>query len=1059
MNLENPESSLSQKITEQIQNRQNAQILNFYWTTLKTDIQQLAKSELDDLPNAYVFLYSISKKYLQNFTQKSVQKIEKLYEFFHIIFNNLFNDDPAKLSSLVQRDNDIESLLLKHFKAHSNDGKTPKFIFDILLLCMKIKDQMDAPNPFEAEILSVVLESSICEDEFLSRKSQKLISRILDMKSKSLSTLVTKTHQFIVPILASWCLKSKEVPKALELVKKAFPYFSQENKLQVFEQLLTILDGKSSVLVRTKIFEIFEIGFASGYFPIKITKHVLESLIKIEDRFLQLLTDKKLIITFFKSRLQVLLNFYTLDPSSAKSYIPSFISSLFEFFANDNYADLVENAEKDLELDQQKSSKRRSIKKAEQPETPELDSETTETFNFYKRFSFRLFELLIDNTFDFALFAEMNPHSIEGNINQLGDLLTNMDLEGDVSNFSTQTTVAKIFVLINHVLSSRFASNFGFVLHIITSMINRISELGFRDSIVFNGYISQFYISVRNFIKTENPDSNTVSKLEGFLSSVLSAGDLLLIIPSIFKITLGQQFDVTNLNQEEFVFFIRILAQRGHSYRFAALFHFFGMVMHYAIDTYSSPTTSVGMVKEEDNKEANVKEATLNKITSNFVQQMVSMIGKFNFFDLSDSVRLVEYSDFVIKTMTIDRVFQNQLLVKQFVIIINSAMLFCINNSQKIDKHILEEFCSLLKSTGLLAKFCKLFLKNPKQANRVYLENFLKLFSKLLPNDYTSSVITKNITRIDKTLKEKDATIMAKAVTESAIISCLLVGFESLSQNHDLFNLSLVLVRNLFACSAQGSAKMGFKVLSSMLTNVHRLQYSHLLQIFDEVMTQFLAGKLPDKKFEGACLKFISSLVKSYSVNLTKDEFKEVIHKFCEKYFNFVVFNFKNRNQKIRKLSQIVLIDVFEKYHEVVSDENQNRVINQVDNETYPINENSFVLCCLISGLAGETVLAKASCIEAIAFVLKQFAMYMCPKLIHSTMKVVVLLIKEKEPEIYTSALKFMTRILKKQNLKLIQDNIELIIEAVFEWDSESAKKANAKLKNFISLLNRKFVI
>ena len=33
-----------------------------------------------------------------------------------------------------------------------------------------------------------------------------------------------------------------------------------------------------------------------------------------------------------------------------------------------------------------------------------------------------------------------------------------------------------------------------------------------------------------------------------------------------------------------------------------------------------------------------------------------------------------------------------------------------------------------------------------------------------------------------------------------------------------------------------------------------------------------------------------------------------------------------------------------------------------------------------------------------------------------------------------------------------------LIVEAVFEWDAESARKANLKLRNFISVLSRKFV-
>jgi hypothetical protein len=227
-----------------------------------------------------------------------------------------------------------------------------------------------------------------------------------------------------------------------------------------------------------------------------------------------------------------------------------------------------------------------------------------------------------------------------------------------------------------------------------------------------------------------------------------------------------------------------------------------------------------------------------------------------------------------------------------------------------------------------------------------------------------------------------------------------------------------------------------------LLTNAHDVQLTQLTSLAENQINRFVEGKSNDNKFEGGCLKFLSLLFESLHLNLSIDDFKLKTHSFCQNYFGFVVFNFKSRNNKTRECAQKVLETLFAFYYA----------------DDAIIDDKSFLVCCLISGLAAETTLAKASCIDAIAFILKQFSTQMTPTLIHSIMKIVILLVKEKQTEIFNSALKFMTRVLKRQQQSIILDNLPLIIESVFEWDAESAHKALAKIKNFISLLNRKFV-
>lgn len=1049
MNIEsetNPEKSLFSQILERINNKKNAEVLRVYWETLCADIKNLAKTDIEKIPNAYVYLYSVSKMYLQNYSNKSIQKIEELYQFFHIIFNCLFNDDPAKLTTLISKDANIDSLLLKHFENYSQEGKTPKYIFDIILICLKSKDQTDSDNPFAPQILQIILKSSISDDDFLARKSQKLIYQILDLKGKTMPVLISKTQEFVFPILETWFIRNKEMPKILDLVKKTIPYFTQEAKIKIFEYLLPVSEGKSPIIVKIKVFEIVEIVFASSYFSNRFTQTVLENLIKIEDMFVQLLTDKRLVISFFKSRLQVLLNYYTLDSTAAKFYIPSFISSLFEFFATDTMQDLTQILQE--EEDPKKTRSKGKPEQTAQVQATENNEDIEEIFSFYKRFSFKLFELLIENTFDYALFAELNPGSTEAGLNQITDLMNNLDLADNVNNFTGQTTIFRIFALINHVLTTRFSQNFSFTLRISAKMIAKISELGFRSSVIFNEQLAKFYLTVRSLLQQEQFSQDIQSQLEIFLSNVLCAGDLLIIIPSVFKITSGQQFDFQNLQNPDFVFFIHILSNRGGNYRFAAFYNYFIMVHNFAIELYLQKSSNTKMETENDEEEQFTKAVLDQKLEANMIQQIVSTLPKFDYFDVSDSESLPNYASFLMTTLFSERIYENPILAKHFITLLNSLLFFIINNKVKLSRTIAEQVITSLRTNTALAKICKSFIKAGKNSDKVHFENFLKLFAKSSADDHTVNVIIKNITRLENLIKSNDLVQQGKGVLESAIISSLLTGYDELSRKNDLYNLSLQFAQNLFMCQAPNAVKMGFKVLSGILTNIHQSQYPTLLQYVEELLNGFLKGQFQDKKFENNCLKFVKQLFTSYFVNLPIDEFRVKIQKFCEKYFNFLVFNFKNRNQKTRKLAQKVLSDIFQKYHEIDFDEH-----------TTKIDENSFLICCLVSGLASETIVAKANCIEAIAFTLKEFGNQMTTNLIHSVMKVVVLLIKEKSHEVYTSALKFMTRILKKQDTKIIEDNLALIVEAVFEWDSESAKKSNNKLKNFISLLNRKYVI
>jgi hypothetical protein len=472
------------------------------------------------------------------------------------------------------------------------------------------------------------------------------------------------------------------------------------------------------------------------------------------------------------------------------------------------------------------------------------------------------------------------------------------------------------------------------------------------------------------------------------------------------------------------------------------------MVVHYAVEAFARKGQEGAM--ETETPDASLQQLQ-QKLEENLTLKIVSSIHKFDNFDLSDLPHLSHFGDHLVATLLSPTVTENPFLTKQFLSILNGLMLFVATNRQRVSPQVIEQIENALKSQGVMPKMCKAFVRWANQKDKTHFENFLKLYSKLFPNKPTAELIQKNILRLQRLLTSEDPIQASKGVAEVPIVVCLLTGFDNLSQHNDLLVHSMKFAQILLD-SKIGGLKLGFKLLGGLLNNLHVSQYGQVMMIVEGVLSAFLTNTSSEKRFEGACLKFLGRLVRAYSVSLSPAEFQTQMNIFCEKYLNLVVLNFKNRSKKTRKAAQAVLFEMVTSYHrldtEVLKEGRQQPVID----------ERSFVVCCLIAGLAGETSLAQANSVEALAFLLKGFWDALSPSLIKSLTRVILLLIKGKSSEVYTSILKFMSRLLKKSAPDSLAAELPVISEAIFEWDPEATKKASAKVKTFVSLLNKKFV-
>ena len=100
----------------------------------------------------------------------------------------------------------------------------------------------------------------------------------------------------------------------------------------------------------------------------------------------------------------------------------------------------------------------------------------------------------------------------------------------------------------------------------------------------------------------------------------------------------------------------------------------------------------------------------------------------------------------------------------------------------------------------------------------------------------------------------------------------------------------------------------------------------------------------------------------------------------------------------------------------------------------------------------------KAATVEALAHLFKALGRFCTATLMQSSTEVVLLLIKEKNREVLSSVYKFLKVLFKLQTRGVLEAQLPLIAEAMFDWDPVNAKAIRNKAKTLISVVLRKFV-
>jgi len=326
-------------------------------------------------------------------------------------------------------------------------------------------------------------------------------------------------------------------------------------------------------------------------------------------------------------------------------------------------------------------------------------------------------------------------------------------------------------------------------------------------------------------------------------------------------------------------------------------------------------------------------------------------------------------------------------------------------------------------STELMPKLCSLYMaQKPGYKNII---NLIRSLSALCRKEYLDKIY---LTHIKKLIEEKVQNKYKEHVVANMKKCDILIAMSSSIDIATTYDITKQFIK-VFLPEKFGYQKKAFKLLLSIS---HRVHPSYLTEIY-ELMSDIPLVNTNSKSAKFDC--FFNILEK---IEYTPDNIEEVL-KMVQKMLPELLVALKEASQKARKSACEILKFLTNKLGEF---------------DLLPI-----YISYVAAGFAAKTSLMKSAAIMAMAEILKEGKAKLNPEFVWETTTIVLLLIKEKNREVFRAVLQYVKAFMKVVPKEFLQEHLYDILVPLFEWDEDGRNHSKSLLRHFIEKLIRKLVI
>lgn len=619
----------------------------------------------------------------------------------------------------------------------------------------------------------------------------------------------------------------------------------------------------------------------------------------------------------------------------------------------------------------------------------------------------------------------------------------------------------RVFLILKDLLSSRFESSRVYVLNIIDSLTTKLGQDGLAKTDVVSEELITLFMEMRR-----NLGVNSLS--EKCLGNIASKVNLELLLKKL-------PIDVTTvpLTSPDFdiqsnAFLLSLLSIYKPRLKFAQFFdNFWPQLLK-----LSQLVKQQALFKDSQHID-NVLLARLKSLENQYLTILKRSIG----FNDTPSAQLPIYLKELLSVLlglddseTEKLAFFGEPLKFLFV-----AALAEKNNNPKLYGDVL----TVVKELTLLPKMCKLMIRLDTPVP--FVSDCIKLLVLMLDPQFVVTIVTKNVKRLDtyfSGLKDSKGDVFEKNLKDLDVLTTMVSVMREL-QSTGIFSDLLALEKTLFTSESEKVWKRATILTQAILTNVH---YTYAASVFEPVTLFFdqrmKAVKESQKNRKQAAAGVGAMADEKLNIRKIKHKLQGIVLRvakdFVQKYFASKLEEIRESMQHKNKAgtvsleafgeelqafsdSYLPIAIVCSKHKSIKTRENVKAFILRLD-EVYRTltGDGNTMVSMVLAGLSGKSSLMKSATLRTALMLLEAKHESFEESFIEKVAEVVLILLKDRNNETFNAVIAFLKGYTKLVSQKALKGQLNSVLEAVYKFDSEAAKRNHKVVLNLIEKLVRK---
>jgi uncharacterized protein (DUF2267 family) len=812
--------------------------------------------------------------------------------------------------------------------------------------------------------------------------------------------------------MENWFIQPHRAQYTLYALSTCLQHFDDDRVKEYIDIFVRIIEGKSSVELKTLSCLAIENMFASKHVVNTFTRDLVNRLVDLSEKIFPEAQHPNQLTALVQCLVQVFLNYNTGTPYLAKELLSKVLDVCAELLCL----------------------------------TPEesnvFDSATIITI---KERVTKNIELLLLLSCDEYLFPSDDSVDLLGALSIQASMIDNIRQREGLEQLGNLTPRKRLMITLKNMLSSRFETSQVYVLTILDSFCTKLHELGLSQT----EHVSEDLVELILEIKTSCGFNQLTEKCLGNLVNRTKLEVLLKLLP--IKV-LNIDFNSAEFDTESNAYILSLLAL----YKQKVVFLNFYDHLWPQLGRLQATIKQQGSLKDGQHTDKLLYARLLN-----LENQYFTIMKKAIIFPESHKQFFPKFlTDLLTALLSLEEAEAEKLAFYGEPL---KFLLVAVIAEKSSSPQLYAQILQIIREQGLMTKMCK--LNNKLESKVAFVTDCIKLLVIMLDQSVAVSILAKNVARLhnffnsctdfkhpnfERNLRDLDTVIVMTSVFKE---------LHSFDVYHDLIKI----LGALYAVENERVWKKATNLAQAIVLNCH---YSYCPAIFEKVTLFFEARvqaikanknkhtlglgmaeeKLKSRKFkqrlQGIVLKVAKEFVTSYfsakisdtSNQAGLEKIGEELVTFCDSYLPIAVVCMKNKSGKTRDHAKDFLLKLDEVYTQITGDPKS-------------------LLSAALAGLAGKTSLMKSATIAVVAMMIEAHSDVYETEFKEKVAEVVLLVLKDQNKEVFHAVLCFLRIHTKVLDEKTLKAQLPLIFQALYDFDPQSAKNSTKNMTLFLERL------